>query len=106
VLFLPGTGFKVLRVHPGSRHTVLLRELSPSEIGEDGMVDDQRVPLDEIALTGLEQIRDRWDSLAGDGPPVVPAYAAELASPPGLITTDGGPAPRYTAGAATPREGA
>jgi hypothetical protein len=60
IIFVPGTSFKVLRdasdLDAGTgRPTVLLRELLPSEIGEDGRVDVARVPLDEIALAGLEQ---------------------------------------------------
>ncbi|MCA1223487.1 hypothetical protein LCE31_35035, partial [Streptomyces sp. 8L] len=59
IVFVPGTSFKVLRGvdgdGDGGRPTVLLRELLPSEIGEDGRVDVARVPLDDIALAGLEQ---------------------------------------------------
>ncbi|MFI5887524.1 hypothetical protein [Streptomyces sp. NPDC051554] len=75
VLFLPGTAFKVLRTE-GS--VVLMRELSPSEIAEDGRVDVQRVKLDEIALKGLEKILDALEKAGTDA-------GAESADPPGLI---------------------
>ncbi|MEU6461548.1 hypothetical protein [Streptomyces sp. NPDC046976] len=90
VVFLPGTTFKVLRPAEGEG-PVLLRELSPSEIASDGKVDVQRVPLDEMALDGLERAAAalRADDAAGrderggqDG----------LGTPPGLI--DGAPTPR------------
>ncbi|MEW2545790.1 hypothetical protein AB0910_08435 [Streptomyces sp. NPDC047002] len=57
IIFVPGTSFKVLRgVDPDAgKPTVLLRELLPSEIDSDGRVDVARVPLDDIALAGLEQ---------------------------------------------------
>ncbi|MER7913731.1 hypothetical protein [Streptomyces sp. NPDC096068] len=55
VVFLPGTAFKVLRVTGGEHPAVLLRELSPSEAGEDGRIGTGAVPLDRIALAGLEQ---------------------------------------------------
>ncbi|OIK26145.1 hypothetical protein VT52_017895 [Streptomyces malaysiense] len=83
VVFLPGTTFKVLRPAEGEG-PVLLRELSPSEIASDGKVDVQRVPLDEIALDGLDRAAAalRADDAAGrdergdnDG----------LGTPPGLI---------------------
>jgi hypothetical protein len=85
VVFVPGTSFKVLRVdEDGVRPSVLMRELLPSEIGEDGKVDVARVPLDEIALGGLEQA---LKVVAG----VKDAGAAEPAPgsgwPPGLLST-------------------
>lgn len=75
VLFLPGTAFKVLCTE-GS--VVLMRELSPSEIAEDGRVDVQRVKLDEIALKGLEKILDALEKTGTDA-------GADSADPPGLI---------------------
>jgi hypothetical protein len=75
VLFLPGTSFKVLRAE-GT--TVLLRELSPSEIAEDGRVEVQRVKLDEIAVKGLEKILDALEKAGTDD-------QADTADPPGLI---------------------
>ncbi|MFD4879884.1 hypothetical protein ACFWOB_41890 [Streptomyces sp. NPDC058420] len=75
VLFLPGTAFKVLRTE-GT--VVLMRELSPSEIAEDGRVDVQRVKLDEIALKGLEKILDALEKAGTDA-------GADSADPPGLI---------------------
>lgn len=104
VLFLPGTSFKVLAVRAGERHTVLLRELSRSEIGADGRVSLGRVPLDEIALTSLEQI-ERVSEKAGTER-TRPAYAGVPGNPPGLIARAYAPRPHGTAGPATPREGA
>ncbi|MFC5219727.1 hypothetical protein [Streptomyces coerulescens] len=75
VLFLPGTSFKVLRTE-GT--TVLLRELSPSEIAEDGRVEVQRGKLDTIALQGLQKILDALEKAGTDD-------RAESADPPGLI---------------------
>ena len=83
VLFLPGTTFKVLRRDDdGDRPTVLLRELSPAETAENGLVAVQRVPLDEIALESLERSMASL-KLAGS---TVPGKVSEpLGSPPGLI---------------------
>ncbi|WP_195911301.1 hypothetical protein [Streptomyces kaniharaensis] len=77
VLFLPGTGFKVLRV---DGRTVLLRELSPSEITADGRVQLRPAKLDALALAGLERI---LPALAGAGTD----DDAEGADPPGLVPT-------------------
>ena len=85
VLFLPGTAFKVLRAagDDGDRPLVLLRELSASEIAEDGRVDVQRVPLDEIALESLE--RSIASAILDDGPRAADGTAAPVAAPPGLL---------------------
>ncbi|MCX4460792.1 hypothetical protein OG585_49610 (plasmid) [Streptomyces sp. NBC_01340] len=77
VLFLPGTVFKVLRT---TGNTVLMREVSPSEITEDGRVDVQQVRFDEIALKGLGNILDALEKADTDA-------EAESADPPGLIVT-------------------
>ncbi|MEW2113716.1 hypothetical protein AB0945_00695 [Streptomyces sp. NPDC005474] len=78
VVFLPGTGFKVLRVTGGDRPAVLLRELSPSEISEDGRVSTRPVPLDTIALASLEKAeRTRRPAKAGERKP--------LGHAPGLV---------------------
>jgi hypothetical protein len=77
VLFLPGTVFKVLRMNG---NTVLMREVSPSEITEDGGVDVQQVRFDEIALKGLGNILDALEKADTDA-------TAESADPPGLIVT-------------------
>ncbi|MDC2959601.1 hypothetical protein PO587_34765 [Streptomyces gilvifuscus] len=77
VLFLPGTVFTVLRADDS---VVLLRELSPSEAGEQGRTDAQRAKLDEIAVKGLEKILDALERAGTDA-------AAESADPPGLIVT-------------------
>ncbi|MCF3964782.1 hypothetical protein [Streptomyces fuscigenes] len=96
IIFVPGTSFKVLRGVDGAesgtgRPTVLLRELLPSEIGEDGRVDVARVPLDEIALAGLEQAvevveqSERAAAKSG-GPSGPPETAPGSGWPPGLVS--------------------
>ncbi|MFF4708082.1 hypothetical protein ACWC4D_29440 [Streptomyces sp. NPDC001288] len=77
VLFLPGTVFKVLRT---DGHTVLMREVSSSEISADGRVDGQQARLDEIAVKGLGNILDALEKSGTDA-------AAECAAPPGLVIT-------------------
>lgn len=87
VFYLPGTSFKVLGVRDEERRVLLLRELTGPEIGADGSVDLRRLPLDDIALTRLEQAATEWR----DTKPAVrlPATAAgALRHPPGLILTD------------------
>ncbi|WP_329457200.1 hypothetical protein [Streptomyces sp. NBC_01497] len=93
IIFVPGTSFKVLRGVDGDsgRPTVLLRELLPSEIGEDGRVDVARVPLDEIALAGLEQAVEVVESTAKaeakSGTSAEPAEAVPGSGwPPGLVS--------------------
>jgi hypothetical protein len=84
VLFLPGTSFKVLRVRDGDRREVLLRELWSGEIAPDGRVDTSQVPLDDVALAGLEKASDAWakEKAGGELPE---RYASRFGSPPGLI---------------------
>ncbi|MFJ6703751.1 MULTISPECIES: hypothetical protein [unclassified Streptomyces] len=77
VLFLPGTVFKVLRT---DGHTVLMREVSSSEISADGRVEGQQARLDEIAVKGLGNILDALEKSGTDA-------AAECADPPGLVIT-------------------
>ncbi len=88
VLFLPGTNFKVLRVRADERREVLLRELSAAEIAADGRVEVDRVPLDDIALTGLEKASAAWQRAAG-GEDLPAGYRHRFASPPGLIAAAG-----------------
>lgn len=98
VLYLPGTSFKVLGVRDEERRVLLLRELTGPEIGADGSVDLRRLPLDDIAMAGLEQATTEWR----DAEPAVrlPATAlGALSYPPGLIVTGRG------AGTAPPRKG-
>ncbi|WP_370948053.1 hypothetical protein AB5J62_10790 [Amycolatopsis sp. cg5] len=57
VVFLPGTGFKVLSV---SADRLLLRELSPTEFERDGVVADNRVALDKTIKATLLRTADRW----------------------------------------------
>ncbi|MFH8342117.1 hypothetical protein [Streptomyces sp. AM6-12] len=98
VVFLPGTRFKVLR--PAEAEVpVLLRELSPSEIASDGKVDAQRVPLDEIALDGLDRAAAalRADEAAGRDER---GGEESLGTPPGLMGEAPAPGrgPRTTGG--------
>jgi hypothetical protein len=84
VIFLPGTSFKVLQVGDSEHREVLLRELSAHEIGSDGRVELGRVPLDEVALTGLEQKAAAWQ--AEESSENLPAgYEYRFGNPPGLI---------------------
>jgi hypothetical protein len=103
VLFLPGTSFKVLRVrgegvrgegvrgegHPQGQRVVLLREVTPAEIGPDGTfradrARQGRVPFDELALTGLQKaVAD--SAASGPAEELPPGYANRFASPPGLL---------------------
>ncbi|MDT0464431.1 hypothetical protein [Streptomyces gibsoniae] len=91
VVFLPGTTFKVLRPSDGEG-PVLMRELSPSEIASDGKVDVQRVPLDEIALDGLERAAGALSAndasgsaAAGGGDQGGTRPEERFGTPPGLI---------------------
>ncbi|MER6536471.1 hypothetical protein ABT215_22200 [Streptomyces sp900105755] len=77
VLFLPGTVLKVLRT---DGNTVLMREVPPSEISENGRVDVQQARLDEMAVKGLGNILDALEKAGTDA-------TAECADPPGLIVT-------------------
>lgn len=84
VLFLPGTSFKVLRVRDSGRPEVLLRELSTGEITAGGRVSTGRVPLDDLALTGLEKASRAWAGAEGNGE--LPGQdARRFGNPPGLI---------------------
>lgn len=87
VCYLPGTSFKVLGIRDEERRVLLLRELTGPEIGADGSVDLRRLPLDDIALTRLEQAATEWRDIK---PAVrLPATAVgALRHPPGLILTD------------------
>ncbi|MEU9348157.1 hypothetical protein AB0D74_43885 [Streptomyces sp. NPDC048278] len=98
VLFAPGTRFKVLRTEGGDRPVVMLRELAAAEFDEHGRTGDGRVPLDEIALAGLEQVRGFWteaekspDGRAGE--PLSEEHTGALCAAPGLrnIGRPGGP---------------
>ncbi|SDY07713.1 hypothetical protein SAMN05421504_104428 [Amycolatopsis xylanica] len=73
VVFLPGTGFKVLEA---SADRLLLRELSPTEFERDGAVADNRVALDKTIKATLLRTADRWATSA----PVarIPAASASL----------------------------
>jgi hypothetical protein len=112
VLFGPGTRFKVLRAHAGDRSVVLLRELSATESDLDDGTGAKRLPLDEIALTGLEQAHAFWQQVesASDGQPahhLPDGHADGFSASPGLLssTTPGG-GPRRQAGqaATTPKK--
>jgi hypothetical protein len=56
VVFPPGTCFKVLEM---TEDRILLRELSPTEIGADGAVDENRGSLDQLATTSLLRFLDK-----------------------------------------------
>jgi hypothetical protein len=84
VLFLPGTSFKVLQVGNSDHKEVLLRELSAHEIGSDGRVELGRVPLDEVALTGLEHRAAAWRA-EGSSEDLPAGYEYRFGNPPGLI---------------------
>ncbi|WP_327425555.1 hypothetical protein OG763_44725 (plasmid) [Streptomyces sp. NBC_01230] len=89
VLFLPGSAFKVLRM---DGNTLLMREVSPSEIAQDGKVDAPQVRLDEVALKGMENILDSLEKAGTDA-------TAECADPPGLIVNPNTGRPGPTQGA-------
>ncbi|MBC9730530.1 hypothetical protein [Streptomyces sp. TRM68367] len=105
VFYLPGTSFKVLGAHSGKRRVLLLRELTGPEIGADGSVDIRRLPLDDMAMAGLEQAGTEWQ----DAQPAerLPATAiSALRNPPGLILAGRGPRKGIRRpGAAPSREG-
>jgi hypothetical protein len=105
VFYLPGTSFKVLGAQDDERRVLLLRELTGPEIGADGSVDVRRLPLDDIAMAGLEQAGTEWQ----DAQPAerLPATAVSaLRNPPGLILAGRGPRKATThPGTAPSREG-
>jgi hypothetical protein len=84
VLFLPGTRFKVLRVGDGKRRQVLLRELSSSEVTAAGQAGPGRVPLDEIAMRGLERAAAAWHE-AGAAEDLPAGHGSRFNNAPGLI---------------------
>jgi hypothetical protein len=87
VVFVPGTGFKILELtEPGerTRGLILLREIAPSEIDETGRVDPHRTALDDLALRSLRQELERW---AGSQPQrkIGRKAAARFGALPGLV---------------------
>jgi hypothetical protein len=63
VVFVPGTGFKILELsEPGesTRGLILLREIAVTEIDETGLVDPHRTALDDLALRSLRQELEKW----------------------------------------------
>ncbi|MET7287429.1 hypothetical protein [Streptomyces sp. NPDC005573] len=115
VLFAPGTRFKVLRVLDGDRPAVLLRELSAAEVDENGQVSGERVPLDEIAAAGLEQVHAFWKKAEEDpdgkaGEPLPEEHADSFRSAPGLLHTrpdiSGGPRQPVARAGTLPQKGA
>jgi hypothetical protein len=84
VLFLPGTNFKVLQVNDDGRREILLRELAAAEIGADGHVDLSRVPLDDLALNGLERAAAAWRD-TGQDEELPGGHQHRFGNPPGLI---------------------
>jgi non-canonical (house-cleaning) NTP pyrophosphatase len=86
VVFLPGTSFKVLHAEDGARCRVLLREIADYEVGADGQVATQPVPVDEVAAAGLERADQAWQD-EQSGVPLPTGAADRFSSPPGLIAT-------------------
>jgi hypothetical protein len=97
VIFLPGTRFRVLRVRAAQRREVLLRELAPGELGEDGQV-DVIATFDDVAVAGLEKAAAAWLG-AGAGPQLHGARARRFGSPPGLVVGDAEAAATAASGA-------
>lgn len=88
VIFLPGTSFRVLRVRSGQRREVLLRELAPGEVGEDGQV-DVIAAFDDVAVAGLEKASAAWlGAGAGAGAGAAAGDARRFCTPPGLVLAD------------------
>ncbi|CAM5608185.1 putative protein OS=Streptomyces griseorubiginosus OX=67304 GN=AQJ54_40410 PE=4 SV=1 [Streptomyces griseorubiginosus] len=91
LLFAPGTRFKVLRTIGGDRPAVLMREMAAAELDERGQPHEERVPLDEIALTGLDHLHALWqkaeDATDEDamGDPLPPEHADAFRAAPGLL---------------------
>ncbi|MCA1217013.1 hypothetical protein [Streptomyces sp. 8L] len=91
LLFTPGTRFKVLRAVGGDRPAVLMREMAASELDDEGQPREERAPLDEIALTGLDQLHALWqraEDPAGDGAvgdPLPPEHVNSFRAAPGLF---------------------
>lgn len=85
VVFLPGTVFKVLRTEDGGRPLLLLRELAPAEAAQEpgGAA---RVPLDDIALEGLERAAELLRADGGDAPGSSDGAGPGPGAPPGLLT--------------------
>lgn len=97
VVFLPGTNFKVLRAGRDGRREVILRELAPGEIGADGTVQIERVPLDDIALNGLERAAAAWRGM-DPGEPLPAVNEHRFGHPPGLMVTASTRTPGTAAG--------
>lgn len=63
VLFVPGTSFKILElIEPadGARGSILMRELTSTEVDASGRVDADRASLDELALNSMRQEMAGW----------------------------------------------
>jgi hypothetical protein len=91
LLFAPDTRFKVLRTVGGDRPAVMMREMAAAELDDNGQPHQERVPLDDIALAGLDQLHAIWqqaeagtdDDAAG---PALPAEQADaFRAAPGLF---------------------
>src|SRR5262249_8154961 len=81
VLFVPGTSFKVLDVYDEPHPVVVLRELSGTEIGDDGEVDIGRSMFDALALRGLDQAAQAWEQLTA-----TVSQRRTASAPPGLLS--------------------
>jgi hypothetical protein len=87
VLFVPGTSFKVLELkepQEGAHGLVLLRELTASEVDENGRVDPNRISLDELALVSLRRELEVWAE-SDERRPIDPGAAARFSVLPGLV---------------------
>lgn len=87
-VFLPGTNFKVLRADREQGPEILLRELTHTEVAEDGTVRAQEA-LDARALSALDEAAAAWRRAGADTGGGAEA-ADRYASPPGLIHRRGG----------------
>jgi hypothetical protein len=68
-----------------------MREMAAAELDEQGQPREERVPLDEIALTGLDHLHALWlkaedtsdEEAMGD--PLPPEHADAFRAAPGLL---------------------
>ncbi|MEV4637746.1 hypothetical protein AB0J80_10370 [Actinoplanes sp. NPDC049548] len=87
VVFRPGTRFKILELEPPRgrrRGSILLRELRPEELNEDGGIDATPQPHDAEAVTALAGDLRRW-ALAPARTRTGAGAAARFDRLPGLI---------------------
>jgi hypothetical protein len=85
VLFMPGSGFKVLQARTGARRMLLLRELVSGEMQTAGRVKPESGALDRLALAGLERAAADWPTDESSGLVAAAPAPHRLNQPPGLI---------------------